>query len=313
MKALVTGATGFIGRELCRQLVARGDDLVAVSRGGGTLPGSHYAVSLDLQYGAPAATVLQDVDVVYHLAGLAHQQAEASDYDAVNHRATLATARAAREAGVRFFVYLSSVKAMGSAANSVARNEADTVSPEDAYGASKWRAECDLRAEFSDSAMTVVILRPAVVYGPSPKGNLKLLVQAARLGLPSPPEGGARSMVGVADLAALLCALPSEPLRGLHTWIVTDGQAYSTREMYSILRAALQRPEPKWATPAWLWRGLAAVLDQWQRQPAGTSFTKLFGAETYSNSALLAATAWRPRETLASMASELVNRRASRR
>lgn len=313
MKALVTGATGFIGRELCRQLVARGDDLVAVSRNGGALPGGHYAVSLDLQYGAPASTVFEDVDVVYHLAGLAHQQAEAKDYDAVNYQATLAMARAAREAGVGCFVYLSSVKAMGPAANSVARKEVDTVSPEDAYGVSKWRAECDLRAEFSDSAMTVVILRPAVVYGPSPKGNLKLLVQAARLGLPAPPEGGGRSMVGVADLAALLCALPSEALRGLHTWIVTDGRAYSTREMYGILRVALQRPERKWAAPAWLWRGLSAALDQWQRQPAGTSFNKLFGAEIYSNSALLTATGWRPRQTLASMAPALVNRGVSRR
>jgi nucleoside-diphosphate-sugar epimerase len=113
-------------------------------------------------------------------------------------------------------------------------------------------------------------------------------------------------MVGVTDLAALLCALPFESLSGLHTWIVTDGQAYSTREIYAILRAALQRPVRNWQTPLWLWRSLAAVLDQWQRQPAGTSFGKLFEAEVYSNSALLAATGWRPRQTLATVAPVLV-------
>ncbi|WP_162300075.1 NAD-dependent epimerase/dehydratase family protein [Kineobactrum sediminis] len=307
MRTLVTGATGFIGRELCRQLVARGDDLVATSQNGGVLPGGHYASPLDLQGSVPEAAALQGVDVVYHLAGVAHQYAEAVRYDAVNYHATMAMARAAHQAGVGYFVYLSSVKAMGLQADGKPRAEGDTVEPGDAYGASKWRAECDLRAEFSGGAMTVIILRPAVVYGAALKGNLKLLLQAARLGLPAPPAGGARSMVGVTDLAALLCTLPSGGFSGLHTWIVTDGQAYSTREMYAILRMALQRPVRNWQAPLWLWRTFAALLDRWQRQPSGTSFGKLFDTEVYSNSALLAATNWRPRQSLATMASELVS------
>ncbi len=307
MAALVTGATGYIGSELCRQLSAAGRPFVPLSAGGGTLAGGRRTHPVDLREGPIAGELLAGVEVVYHLAGIAHQNAPAHLHEAVNYRATLALAEAAERAGVRLFVYLSSVKAMGPAAGCVARQENEVAAPAGAYALSKWRAECALREQFAASAMSVVILRPALVYGPCPRGNLLWLLRAARWGFPLPPEGGARSMVSTRDLAELLLLLPQEVQAGVHTWIVTDGEAYTTRQVYLLLREALGHGSAR-QLPAWCWRVLAAGLDMLQRQPAGSSFGKLFGAERYDNHALLRATRWRPRHNLASVAPALVGR-----
>jgi nucleoside-diphosphate-sugar epimerase len=261
---------------------------------------------VDLRLGLPEQSLLRGVDVVYHLAGIAHQRAAATAYTALNQRATLALATAAERAGAGCFVFLSSVKAMGADSGSAPRAEQDVVPTEDPYGRSKWLAECELRQRFASSAMRVVILRPALVYGAELKGNLRLLLRAARLGLPGPPAGGARSMVGVTDLAALLCCLPEQVGAGVRTWIVTDGQAYTTAQLYQLLRAALGRPGPGRQAPLWCWRLAARALDSALGQPAGSSFDKLFATELYCNAALLAAIRWRPQQTLASVAAELV-------
>ncbi len=309
MQALVTGATGYVGRELCRQLTAAGRVFNPLSCSGGALPCGRIAQAVDLRQGPVPFTLLENVDVVYHLAGIAHQQAPAKLHEEVNHLATLALAEAAERAGVRLFIYLSSVKAMGPAAGSVPRREGEVAAPSGSYALSKWQAECALRDRFTDTAMAVVILRPALVYGPCPRGNLQWLLRAARYGLPAPPEGGARSMIGVEDLAALLLLLPQVVERGVHTWIVTDGEAYTTRHVYQILREALGRSGSR-QLPAWCWRLLATGLDLIQRQPGGSSYGKLFGAERYHNHALLLATGWQPRQSLASAAAAIVASRA---
>ncbi len=312
MQALVTGATGYIGSELCRQLSAAGRAFVPLSAGGRGLAGGRATHPVDLRRSPVPAELLAGVDVVYHLAGIAHQQAPAELHEEVNYRATLALAGAAERAGVRLFVYLSSVKAMGPAAGCVARQEGEVAAPAGAYAESKWRAECALRERFADSAMAVVILRPALVYGPHPRGNLRWLLRAARWGFPLPPEGGARSMVSTRDLAELMLLLPLKVQEGVHTWIVTDGEAYTTRQVYVLLREALGRSGER-QLPTWCWRALAAGLDILQRQPVGSSFGKLFGAERYDNHALLRATGWRPRLTLARVAPAMVVRPAATR
>lgn len=309
MHALVTGATGYVGREFCRQLTASGRGFVPLSCNGAALPCGRVTHAVDLRREPVDGALLKGVDVVYHLAGIAHQQAPEQLHEAVNYLATLALAEAAERAGVRLFVYLSSVKAMGPAPGSGPRREDEVAAPSSAYGLSKWRAECALRKQFAGSAMAVVILRPALVYGPHPRGNLQWLLRAARCGLPAPPEGGVRSMIGVEDLAGLLLRLPQVVGEGIHTWIVTDGESYSTRYVYRLLREALGRRDRR-ALPAWCWRILAAGLDALQRQPRGSSYGKLFGAERYDNRALLRATGWQPRQTLASVAPAIAVRPA---
>ena len=110
---LVTGATGFVGMSLCAALRHRGDELRAYSRSGGALPDGTPTIPMDLASERLGLADLQGVDVVFHLAGVAHQRASADTYQSVNLQATLALADACLCAGVEHFVFVSSVKAMG--------------------------------------------------------------------------------------------------------------------------------------------------------------------------------------------------------
>jgi nucleoside-diphosphate-sugar epimerase len=311
VKSLVSGATGFIGRQLCRQLAARGDTVVALSRSGASLPGGVPTHALDLTQGEVDDERLQGVDVVFHLAGVAHQHASAGDYERLNVEASLRLARRAAAAGVGCFIFLSSVKAMGPARDTNPRSEQDCTPPRDPYGHSKWRAECALREAFDGDDMDVIILRPALVYGAEPKGNLRLLANGVRRGLPRPPTGGARSMVALPDLVDLLCLLSIRHPPGSSTWIVTDGDDYSAREVYDILRSAAGKSRGVAWLPRWGWRLGTRLLDGISLGTGESTWDKLFGTERYSNSALLAATDWRPRHTLQDLARDLLFVRGS--
>ncbi len=294
----MTGATGFIGRQLCRLLLDRGDEVVALSLGGGSLPGGNPTVAVDLSRELPGATLLAGTDTVFHLAGIAHRRAPEEAYEALNHRATLELARRAERAGASCFIFLSSVKAMGPPDGERVRGEEDVAPPIDGYGRSKWQAECDLRREFADSPMAVVILRPALVYGPGAAGNLRLLARGVRCGLPRPPPGGARSMVACSDLVELMSAIARHPPRGTRTWIVTDGERYTSRDLCDTLRRARGRGTGAAWLPRWGWRLGAALLDLLHPGEAASTYGRLFAPELYSNARLLAATAWRPRQRL---------------
>jgi len=298
VKCLVSGATGFVGQQLCQQLLVRGDSFVALSRSGESLANGSPTLAMDLAVGDPDRALLRGVDVVFHLAGIAHRQAGESDYQQLNHHATLRLARLAAAAGVRCFIFLSSVKAMGRCTSQEKRTEDNCALPEDAYGLSKWRAECALREEFDSAAMSVVILRPALVYGPQAKGNLRLLAHGVRLGLPRPPQEGLRSMIAVQDLVNLAYTIACDPPAGVVTWIACDDRLYSTRLFYDLLREANGQGRGYAWLPRWGWRLGAALLDLFLETRRDPTFDKLFGTELYSNAAVLAATTWRPRGNL---------------
>jgi nucleoside-diphosphate-sugar epimerase len=306
VKCLVSGATGFIGRDLCRQLAGRGDLVTALGRRGGCLPDGTPVHAVDLASADPDPALLQRVDVVFHLAGIAHRRAGAAAYHEVNYLATLRLARLAAAAGARCFIFLSSVKAMGAPPGAGARGEEECLLPGDPYGLSKWRAECALREEFAGSPMAVVILRPALVCGPGARGNLRLLARAGRWGLPRPPALGGRSMIALPDLVELLCEIADHPPAGVQTWIACDGRAYSSRDLYDLLREAGGRGRGAAWLPRWGWRLAASLLDRLRPRPGESTWDRLFGYELYSNRALLAATGWRPRSTPREMVGALV-------
>ena len=265
---------------------------MAISRAGASLPDGSPTVAVDLAQSTPDDLLLRDVEVVFHLAGIAHRQAEASAYQRVNNEATVRLARQAAASGVRCFVFLSSVKAMGPPAGGAARSENNCNPPTDAYGLSKWHAECALREEFSHGSMSVVILRPTLIYGAGARGNLRLLATAVRRGLPRPPPDGARSMLSLPDLLKLLCDIAVSPPAGVHTWIACDDRAYSTRYLYDLLREAGGRATGRSWLPRWAWRLGATLLDLRGAGKGDPAWDKLFGTEVYSNSALHAATGW---------------------
>jgi nucleoside-diphosphate-sugar epimerase len=300
LKCLVSGATGFIGRQLCQQLRARGDTVIALSKQGASLDGREPTVALDLSLDDPDTDLLRTVDVFFHLAAIAHRQAGESDYDSLNYQATVRLARLASDAGVRCFIFLSSVKAMGPPISEVVRAECACTTPIDAYGRSKWQAERALREQFASDPMSVVIVRPALVYGENVKGNLQMLANAVRRGLPRPPAGGRRSMVALEDLVELLCVIAQAPLpTGVHTWIACSSDSYSTQGIYDMLRAVGGRDKGRAWCPRWIWRIGARLLDIASNNRGEATYDKLFGTELYSNAAVLEDTKWRPRTSLA--------------
>jgi UDP-glucose 4-epimerase len=294
MKCLVSGATGFIGRELCRQLDASAVSYIGLSRKGGVLPGGQASIAVDLSALKVQSPLLAGVDVVFHLAGIAHQNAQPSQYEAVNHQATVDLASAAAAAGVKTFIFLSSIKAMGAPASITERSEADCSAPGDAYGRSKLQAELDLQAVYVDSEMSVIILRPALVYGARAAGNLDLLARAVRLGVPGPTALGGRSKIAVEDLVGLLITLAQSPPKGVHTWIVCDGHSYSASEIFDLMREALGKaPAPRWL-PLSFWRLGCALRDRMAGAEKGSTFGKIFGTELYCADALRLAVDWQP-------------------
>ena len=300
MNCLVSGATGFIGRLLCRQLLARGDTVIALSRHGAPLDNGQPTIALDLVGNGPDIELLREADVFFHLAAIAHQQASESDYDALNYAATVRLARLASAAGIKCFIFLSSVKAMGPPGAEAVRAEGACTPPVDAYGRSKWQAEQALQEQFANDPMSVVIVRPALVYGADVKGNLRMLATAVRWGLPRPPPDGGRSMIALADLVALLCVVTQSPLPvGLHTWIACGSDSYSTQHIYDLLRAAGGKGRGGDWCPRWVWRLGARLLDIASGAQPSSTYDKLFGTERYSNAAVLRDTQWRPRTSLA--------------
>ncbi len=170
-RILVTGAGGFIGRALCRGLAARGHQVIAGLRGGlppGAPPieGAEPRILGEIAPGRDWSGALGDVDLVVHLAQRAHRRA-AEHPLAGEPEAAAGLASAAAQAGVRRFLYMSSIKAMGDATPPGRRFRADDVPrPEDAYGRAKLASERALARVAEETGLELVILRPPLVYGP---------------------------------------------------------------------------------------------------------------------------------------------------
>lgn len=301
MQAVVTGATGFVGRELCAALTAAGASL--------TLAGRSPECDLPLELAQPGMPRLPaGVDAVFHLAGLAHRAAPAVLQEQINHRAVLALARAAAAAGARHFLFLSSVKALGPAPGPAPRTETAAPRGGDAYGAAKYRAEAGLRALQPDTAMRITVLRPALIYGPGAAGNLAQLRRWVLRGRPLPPECGGRSLVARADLVRLLLALATRDGAGFRLWQVTDGDCYSTRRLCLALARALPRERLPPTLPAAAWRVGGLLRDLAGGRRPGSSAAAILGWDRYSAARVRCDTGWAPRLRFEDVAPQLIAR-----
>ncbi|MBV5271797.1 MAG: NAD-dependent epimerase/dehydratase family protein, partial [Afipia sp.] len=209
MKVAVTGATGFIGRELLTRLVAAGHVAIPLVRREAGLPNER--VVGDLAAGDEVRMDLRGVDAVVHLAGRAHVLRETAgdplaEYRRINVGATERIAHASAAAGVRRVVMVSSIKVNGERTlpGTPFRFD-DTPQPEDMYGRSKFEAEIAGR-EICGSVVGYTVIRPSMVYGFGARGNFERLVKLVRSGAPLPFGGltNRRSMIHVGNLADLL-------------------------------------------------------------------------------------------------------------
>lgn len=294
MRCLVTGATGFVGRTLSAHLADAGYGISLTSRHGGSLQDGSSVKAADLAT-TDITDLIEGVDAVFHLAGIAHQQASEADYQRVNVDASCRLATAALAAGVKTFVFMSSTRA-----------EPRELFGPDYYGRSKLAAEKALGALASGSSMRLVIVRPALVYGPGVKGNLERLARAMISGLPLPPAHGARSMIGAADLSRLLIHVLASVGRDTDVLTVTDGERYSTQRIALALRLAANRRGNGLVVPQWCWQLGSRLLDLRSGAAAGLHYDKLFGDDLVAGNAHRSVPDWKPEQVFEDLAAEVV-------
>lgn len=263
MNIFVSGAGGFIGRRLCLALQSQGHTVVAGMRHGEEGPWSRVVI-FDLTGKPVSPCDLNGVSCVIHLAGKAHAIAEncqnATEYFDINVGGTQKLLDSSRAVGVKRFVLFSSVKVMGEGGRRLLDETAE-CRPETPYGSSKLEAErLVLQGGYVPEP---VVLRPAMVYGPSRKGNLPRMIEAVARGRfpPLPEVGNRRSMVYVDDMVSATCLSVEKRNAAGKVYIVTDGKAYSTRQIYEWICEALDKSVPKWVISTWVLEGLAKVGD----------------------------------------------------
>ena len=261
MNVLVTGANGFVGRNLCALLASRGFSVhAAVRSSGGGQPG---AASIDIGTMDGQTNwreVLKEVKIVVHLAARVHVMSDdvsdpLAEYRTMNVQATTNLARQAAQAGVRRLVFVSSIKVHGeSTPPGQAFRETDHPSPQDAYGLSKWEAEQSLRQIACETGLEVVIIRPPLVYGPQVKANFAVLMRAVQRGWPLPlgAINNARSLVALENLADFIVLCCTHPAAANQAFLISDGQDLSTAQLVRGLAAAANVPARLLKIPPWI-------------------------------------------------------------
>jgi nucleoside-diphosphate-sugar epimerase len=242
MQLALTGATGFIGQHLLRELPKRGHRLRVLLRHPPSVPlQCASAVIGDLARPRNMSAALEGVDAVIHSAGFTHGMSgiPEDDYRLLNTEATIGLARAARRAGAKRFIFLSSIRAQCGPTAEAVLTEADDPNPTDAYGRSKLAAERGL----AELDLDWVSLRAALVYGPGVKGNIAQLMRLARLPLPLPLRsiGGRRSLLALENLSAAIETVLKEPGMLRRPFIAADTEALTVAEMISAMRDGLGR------------------------------------------------------------------------
>ncbi len=264
MRVLVTGASGFIGTALCRELLRRGHSVIAIARRASSLDAEPVNLRriaiLDIAGEFDRRALLEDVDVVVHLAAIAHRSGiPEAEIRRVNVDATVQLAEAAARL-VHRFVFLSSVKVHGEDSGSGAYREADALRPGDAYGCSKLEAERALTGIAARAGMELVLIRPPLVYGPGVRANFLRLLGWVDSGLPLPFASvhNRRSLIYLGNLVDAI-ARCAEHLAARGPFLVSDAETVSTPDLVSRIARALGRPARLLPAPPALLRAAGAI------------------------------------------------------
>ena len=294
---LLTGASGFVGPHVVAALAQAGYRLRLAQRRPQAVGGDiETIVTGDLAQPVDWRRALEGADHVVHMAGLAHAGPGLDEalYSRINTEATLELAQAAMAAGVRRFVYLSSIKALSGAFDGPPLSEAAEPAPGDAYGRSKLAAERGL----DRLALDWVALRPTLIYGSGVKANMAALLRLARLPIPLPLGDlqAPRSLLAVENMADAIrfVLTPDCPARQAYT--VSDPEPISVAEILAALRSGAGRSPGLISVPEALLRRLARLAGREE------TFLKLAGSLVARPERLLKA-GWRPpAETKAALA-----------
>ncbi|MGS0724750.1 UDP-glucose 4-epimerase family protein [Shewanella sp. 0m-11] len=264
MKLLLTGASGFVGFSLAQRL--NNADLHLISRCKfadfsrlKNLKIYHHSIESDTKY----THALKDRDVIIHCAARVHVMDEHSsapleDFREVNTAGTINLARQAVDAGIKRFIFVSSIKVNGeSTLIDKPFTENDARNPEDFYGQSKSEAEEQLLALGKETGLEIVIIRPTLVYGPGVKANFASLLNLVSKGLPLPfgcVTDNKRSLVSVTNLVDLIVTCIDHPKAANQVFLVSDDHDVSTASMVKHMSLALGKSSISIPVPLWCYR-----------------------------------------------------------
>jgi nucleoside-diphosphate-sugar epimerase len=264
-RLLVTGASGFVGRALSASLLKNNVLLTLTSRA----PAAPEVVAIgELGISTDWTSSLRQCDTVVHLAARVHVMRDtAADplaaFRAVNVDGTLSLARQAAAAGVKRFVFISSIGVNGSqTAPGESFSEADRAQPHNAYACSKWEAEQGLLRVASETGLEVAIIRPPLVYGANAPGNFGSLLRAVQRGYPLPLGAvhNQRSLVALDNLVDFIILCTTHPLAANQTFLVSDGQDMSTTQLVRGMAQAAGVSDRLLPVPVPLVRAAASLL-----------------------------------------------------
>lgn len=292
MRVLVSGANGFIGSALCTYLLMQGHDVVPLVRRPSGLDGERVI---------NVASALEGCEVVFHLAGLAHvldkmEQSQLDIMRAANLDATFKLARLSVEAGVRRFVFVSTIKTMGEKTPiGGSYKPEDPPNPQDPYAISKYEAEQVLWEIAEKMGLEVVIVRPPLVYGPGVKANFFRLLKLVDMGIPIPFGAikNARSLIYLDNLVDALIACAFNPVAAGQSYHVADCEPISTPQLINSIATALNRPNRNFSIPISFIRGVAGLLGK------SNAVERLTQSLVVDSSKIIRELDWQPPYTMA--------------
>ena len=295
---LVTGASGFIGQALSRELLQNGQSVILATRSSQNIPSLYKdarVIKVDLNDNETNWIAhLQSVDTVIHLAARVHVMKEQAEdslslYRQINIEGTEKIAKSAVLAGVRRFIYLSSVKVHGEE-NILPYSELDKKAPLDEYGLSKSDAENKLLEIARQSKMEVVIIRPPLVYGPGVKANFYSLFKIVNKNFPLPFGNidNKRSYVALTNLVNFIIFCIDHPKAANEVFLISDGEDISTTELVEKIAKALDKKKCLISIPVGLMRFLAMILGK------RNLTRRLFGSLRVDSSKARELLGWKP-------------------
>jgi nucleoside-diphosphate-sugar epimerase len=303
-KILLTGSTGFIGQALLVELLAQSYNVVAGVRSSKLAP---FPVTVkNITVGPLSATTdwslaIRDINVVIHVAARAHilnvLDAEArSEFRKVNKEGTLNLAQQAVAAGVRRFIFISSIKVNGEATalgQSFTAND-EYIPTEDPYGLSKFEAEQGLLELAEESGMEVVIIRLPLVYGPRVKANFATMMKWMSSGIPLPFGAihNQRSLVAVENVVSFIIHCIDHPKAANEVFLVSDGEDISTTELLRKVAHAFGKKPLLLPVPVSLMKFAAKLLGK------SDVANRLFGSLQVDSSKARDLLGWKPMITM---------------
>jgi nucleoside-diphosphate-sugar epimerase len=302
---LITGATGFVGSRLAGFLSSQFPEMelrLAVRRRPDELqvpsavPVGSIEVVGDINPYTNWSNALIGVDVLIHLAARVHVMKDVAldpleEYRNANTLATIHLAEEAAKAGVKRFIYLSSIKVNGEeTAPGQSYSEASTPAPIDPYGVSKWEAELGLEKVCAQTGMEFVIIRPPLIYGPGVKANFQKLMALVAKGLPLPLGAvhNQRSMLALDNLVSFIAEVMTNPLAANQRFLLSDGEDVSTTQLLKLLAKGMGKPSWLIPIPAFILRGVAQMLG------ASAAADRLLGSLQIDSSKARQLLAWQP-------------------